>query len=195
MKAIFLDIDGVLNNFNTNKKYRSKSRCRGLIGIDKDKTKRLAKIVQETNSILILTSSWKIGWEPKLNEINTLNYHAKYLNNHLRRKGKLFITDKTREYNLNYRGMGIKEYLIRHPEITEWIVLDDEIFPDYEYYKILPHLIQTDSQFGLTDAEATAAIMMLKGKITGPYKASTLYYNHYNKIENKNAGPTNGTEK
>lgn len=192
MKAIFLDIDGVLNNFNTNKKYRSKSRCRGLIGIDKDKVKRLAKIVQETNSILILTSSWKIGWELKLSEINTLNYHAKYLNNHLKRKGNLFITDKTREYNLNYRGKGIQSYLIKHPEITEWIVLDDEIFIDYEREGIMPHLIQTNSDLGLTNEDTDAAIKMLKGEIVGPYRKSLEKY----KINiNKDAGPANGTEK
>lgn len=83
--------------------------------------------------------------------------------------------------------MGIKVYLAQHPEITDWIVIDDEIFYDFEYYKIFPHLIKTNPQFGLTDAEVTAAIMMLKGKITGPYKANSL---HYNKIENKIAGPS-----
>ena len=92
MKAIFLDIDGVLNNFSTDKQTRSKSRCGALIGIDKDKVKRLAKIIEKTNAILILISSWKMGWEPKGNytvdRFNS-NYHAKYLDNHLKKKGKL----------------------------------------------------------------------------------------------------------
>lgn len=115
------------------------------------------------------------------------NYHAKYLDNHLKKKGKLVLKDKTRERNLNQRGMGIKTYLAHHPEITNWIVIDDEIFYDFEHYKIFSHLIKTDPQFGLTDADATAAIMMLKGKITGPYEAGSL---HYSKIENKIAGPS-----
>ena len=195
VKAIFLDIDGVLNCFNTDKRIRSKSRCGSFIGIDKDKTQRLATIVKETGAILILTSSWKIGWEPKGNYTvdkydiyeEATNYHAKYLDNHLKKKGKLIITDKTRERNLNQRGMGIKAYLAQHPEIKDWIVIDDEVFYDFKHYKILPHLIHTDLQFGLTDADATAAIMMLNGKITGPYEASSI---HYNKIENKTAGPS-----
>ena len=83
--------------------------------------------------------------------------------------------------------MGIRAYLTQHPEIKDWIVIDDEVFYDFKQYKILPHLIHTDSQFGLTDAEATAAIMMLNGKITGPYEASSI---RYNKIENKIAGPS-----
>ena len=50
MKAIFLDIDGVLNCNGVNGKGRSKSRCGAFLGIDKDKTQRLAKIVRETNA-------------------------------------------------------------------------------------------------------------------------------------------------
>ena len=195
IKAIFLDIDGVLNCFNTDKRIRSKSRCGSFLGIDKDKTQRLATIVKETGAILILTSSWKIGWEPKGNYTvdkydiyeEATNYHAKYLDNHLKKKGKLVITDKTRERNLNQRGMGIKAYLAQHPEIKDWIVIDDEVFYDFEHYKIFPHLVHTDPQFGLTDADVTAAIMMLNGKITGPYEASSI---HYSKIENKTAGPS-----
>ena len=79
-KAIFLDIDGVLNASN------SKSYCGKFLGIDKDKTQRLARIVNKTNSILILSSSWKVGWEPrKRYDLYTppIYYHAKYLNNHL----------------------------------------------------------------------------------------------------------------
>ena len=195
VKAIFLDIDGVLNCFNADKRIRSKSRCGNFLGIDKDKTQRLATIVKETNAVLILTSSWKVGWEPKGNYTvdkydiyeEATNYHAKYLDNHLKKKGKLVITDKTRERNLNQRGAGINTYLTQHPEIKNWIVIDDEVFYDFGRNKIFPHLIHVDSQFGLTDAEATAAIMMLNGKITGPYEASSI---RYGRIENKTAGPS-----
>jgi len=79
----------------------------------------------------------------------------------LKKKGNLIITDKTKEKNPNRRGMGIKTYLILHPEITNWIVLDDEIFPDYQEYNILPYLIKTDSLIGLTDENAATAIQML----------------------------------
>ena len=173
-KAIFLDIDGVLNSYGK----ESKSRCGNYTGIDKDKVQRLAKIVQETDAILILTSSWKMGWEPKgkytvykygVYEPAT-NYHAKYLDNHLKKKGKLILTDKTRERNLAERGNGIKAYLTQHPEITDWIVLDDEIFSDFKEHGILPHLLQTNYLYGLTDDDAEIAIKMLKGQIQGPYK-------------------------
>ena len=153
INAIFLDVDGVLNN------HTSKSRCGKFLGIDKDKVKRLSKIVKETQSILILTSSWKVGWDPKDEYI--YDPLAKYLNSHLKRKGRLVLTDKTKERNLSCRGMGIKAYLILHPEITNWIVLDDEIFPDYQERKIMPHLIKTNPVYGLTNKDVEKAIKML----------------------------------
>lgn len=100
----------------------------------------------------------------------SLNYHAKYLDNHLKKKGKLILKDKTRERDLRYRGSGIKAYLAQHPEITDWIVLDDEIFIDFKEQDILPHLLQTNPLYGLTDDDAEIAIKMLKGQIQGPYK-------------------------
>ena len=132
------------NNCSTDKKTRSKSNCGSYVGIDKDKTKLLAKIVKETDAILVLSSSWKIGWEPKgdYNKESVYNYHAKYLDNHLKKKGGLVLQDKTRERNLDERGMGIKAYLILHPKITNWIVLDDEIFADFQIRGIMPHLVK-----------------------------------------------------
>lgn len=162
MKAIFLDIDGVLNNFNTDPQFKSKSCCHGYIGIDKDKIKRLAKIVNETNAILILISSWKEGWEPNRNYDASLFPHAKYLDNHLKYRGNLIITDKTKDSNKPFRrGETIYNYLKDHPEITSWIVLDDEIFKDYNQYNIYTHLLLTDSNYGLTDKDVEHAIKKL----------------------------------
>ena len=181
-KAIFLDIDGVLNSYGEN----SKSKCGNYVGIDKDKVKRLAKIVQETDAILILTSSWKMGWEPKrkytvykygIYEPAT-NYHAKYLDNHLKKKGKLVLTDKTRERNLAERGNGIKAYLTQHPEITDWIVLDDEIFADFDEEEIIPHLILTDPDLGLTDTDAAEAIKILNRE-KPLYDKDTIYFDPF----------------
>ena len=163
MKAIFLDIDGVLNCSS------SKSRCGSLLGVDKAKVKILAEIVDSTGADLILSSSWKVGWEPKGRYSAYDEPHAKYLDAHLKKKGGLVCKDKTRERNLAERGMGIKSYLLLHPEYTEWIVIDDEIFGDYPSRGILPHLIKTDAAKGLTKKDADAAIKMLRGEIIGPY--------------------------
>ena len=177
IKAVFLDIDGVLNNFNKDKKIRSKSRCGNLLGIDKDKVQKLARIVNQTDAEIILTSTWKMGWEPHRKYyyapvVNGYNYHAKYLDTHLQKKGNLTIKDKTRESDLIDRGMGIRMYLRAHPEIRYWVVLDDEIFPDFKERGIFPHLVKTDSLIGLTDADADAAIKILNNQTQGPYYAT-----------------------
>lgn len=173
MKAIFLDIDGVLNCSS------SKSKCGGYLGIDKARVKILAEIVEATEADLILTSSWKVGWEPGRNysiHEDSIHIHAKYLDTHLKKKSGLICKDKTRERNLAERGMGIKSYLLLHPEYTEWIVIDDEIFGDYASRRILPHLIKTNPEKGLTRRDAEAAIKMLNGEIIGPYGLDSLIH-------------------
>lgn len=153
MKVIFLDIDGVLNT------PYSSSTIDNYIGVDDNKIKRLAEIVKATKASIILTSTWKIGWEPNY---KSLAKHAIYLDACLKRFD-LKITDKTRERNLRERGMGIRSYLLLYPEIDSWVVLDDEIFPDYRRYKIFPHLIQTSPKHGLSDKNVKAAIKLLNG--------------------------------
>ena len=195
MNAIFFDIDGVLNAYGTDLKTRSKSKCGNFLGIDKNKVRRLARIVKETDAILILSSSWKIGWEPhKRYTVEPYDYydpyssyHAKYLDNHLKKKGGLVITDKTRERNLEDRGTGIKDYLTQHPEIKNWIVLDDEIFRDFQSQGIMPHLIKINPILGLTETDADAAIKILKGQLSGPYKADPQLFNKT--VTAKQAGP------
>ena len=163
-KAIFLDIDGVLNSDS------SKSYCREYIGIDKDKVRRLAAIVSETEADIILTSTWKHGWQPKRKYDKFQFPLAKYLDDHMQKKGKLKIKDKTPEMfdESKMRGRSIKAYLALHPEYTSWVVLDDMVFSDYSKTGIYPHLVITDPQTGLTDDDAAAAIKILKQEATGP---------------------------
>lgn len=167
--AIFLDIDGVLNCDS------SKSRCGIYLGIDKDKVQRLASIVKATSADIILTSTWKIGWHKNFSSSllygsQTFDKAAKYLNNHLWKKGKLRIKDKTKERDLEFRGTGIRDYLNTHPEITGWVVLDDYIFCDFVKNDINSHLVYINFKVGLTDDEAAAAIKIINGTLIGPYK-------------------------
>ena len=68
MKAIFLDIDGVLNE------EKSRSSCCGYRGIDDKKVEILAKIVKETGARLVLTSTWKNHWRPFYKEFQGFCY-------------------------------------------------------------------------------------------------------------------------
>lgn len=170
--VIFLDVDGVLN-CETSKSYVTTEDGQTLTGIDKDKVKRLASIVMATGADIVLSSSWKNGWYTSdgfLFSSTTLSNHAKYLRNHLYKKGKLFIRDKTPS---SYRGRGyeILFWLKTHPETKAWVVLDDEEWSDfYEYDEIMRHWVKTDYNVGLTDDNATAAIQILKGQLLGPFE-------------------------
>lgn len=152
MKVIFLDVDGVLNCGE------SKSRCGCFIGIDDKRVKLLKEIIDRTNAKLVLVSTWKFGWEPINKEMN--DEGARYLDRKMK-KQKLTVMDKTYDRGWN-RGYGITQYLANHPDIEEWIVLDDEEFSDYEEEGILPHLIKTSFyDDGLTQEHVEKAVIAL----------------------------------
>lgn len=138
MRVIFLDVDGVLNYCYT--KAFAPSGC---IGVASEPLDALEELVCRTGAKIVLTSTWKRGWsrDPEL-----MTRDGRYLDNKLRRKG-LRIFDKTTD-NMFDRGTGIINWLSKHPDVTSWIVLDDDIFDDYGTLGIMPHLIQTSFMDG-----------------------------------------------
>lgn len=152
MKAIFLDVDGVLNDARTPDRAPG-----GFIGIDDSMVTQLKRIIDRTQAVVILTSTWKSEWE-KNREESTID--GKYLEDCLLKHG-ISILDKTTDHISN-RGEGIVNYLKDHPEIDKWVVLDDDIFYDYEKYGIMPHLVKTNFGYGgLSQAFANEAIFRL----------------------------------
>ena len=166
MKVIFLDIDGVLNcNYSI-------SRCQGFLGIDKCRVKLLRHIVNQTTSVdnptkIVLTSTWKLHWDTYMT--GTPQYAdkvGKYMREKFRDCG-LEIYDWTKETEplsgagLRDRGRGINKWLTQHPEVTNWVVLDDEVFPDYYHYNIMDNLILTDAKVGLENVDCSKAIHIL----------------------------------
>ena len=179
-KVIFLDIDGVLNCRN------SKSRCGMYTGIDRDKTRRLAKIVNETGASIVLSSSWRHVWIPDYKykeniDIYTDSYAGKYLKNHLKKKGGLVAVDKTSQMHKfdTYRNQEILKYLTDHPHIKYYVILDDASFLfDLTNPAIVNHIVLTDDKEGLTDKDADTAIQILnsEGGISDGSRYSYIYY-------------------
>lgn len=160
MNIIFLDIDGVLNCTT------SISCCidddgRIIKGIDSDKVKRLAKIVEATDAEIILSSDWKDGWNKYYT--GQKPSHIKYLDNHLYKKGKLIIKDKTPDTNKGswFRGEEILTYLRIHSGIDNYVILDDTFFDDFANKEIEEHLVLTNREVGLTDDDVKNAIKIL----------------------------------
>lgn len=105
----------------------------------------------------MLVSTWKIGWHKGNNEHR--DNLANYLDKRLAEEG-LTILDKT-EGSVSDRGAGIVDWLSKH-HVESWIVLDDEIFKDYEACGIMPHLVKTSFyDGGLKEKHVEMAIGML----------------------------------
>lgn len=168
-RALFLDIDGCLNWD------RSKSYCVSnniyYLGIDNIRVKRLAQIVNATDAKIVLTSDWGIRFE--IGAYKQTDKHAKYLSNKLRKQG-LKVYDKIDWYDFRRpdRGFAILDWLDKHPEIIEYVVIDDEYFWGYNEIPLKDHMIHCFSDngeeySGLTDNLVTHAIDILNNGARG----------------------------
>lgn len=158
MKVIFCDVDGVLNNART--KARSPS---GYTGVSDTLIKNLKRIVTETGAVIVLSSDWRLVCDDP--------EHGKdyrYLIRKLRFAGNLKITDHTADISWRLRGLEIRTYLNEHPQVTEYVVLDDLPFRDFLSNGLLANLVLTDPKEGLTDADVERAIRILTGAKVEP---------------------------
>ena len=163
MDIIFLDFDGVLNSEGFFLMRNRNMQGLRMINIDV-KTEEdekvqwymwqlnpynldiLKEIVNETNSNIVVTSSWK---------------KLKYFNRVRKELINLGIPIIGRTYDLGYdRGHGIKEYLITN-KVDNYVILDDDKFGDYDE-ELLSHLVKTEFINGLTSREKEKALKILK---------------------------------
>ena len=126
MKVIFLDIDGVLNSddyIDIAKNSQGIERH-----IDIDKVKLLKKAIDETGAKTVLTSSWRNS-----NDIGPLR--------ELLAKYEIYF-DVTPFINWE-RGLEIKQWLLEHNRVEDYIILDDAF--DKE---MLRHLVKVSDANG-----------------------------------------------
>lgn len=142
--AVFLDIDGVLNTKTTCE--RTPELCRG---IDDARVEVLAKAMSMyRDAIIVLSSDWK--------ELSPSNEDYIYLVNKLNKYG-LSISDKTEDHYYR-RGEGIANYLESHPEIDEYVILDDNTFDFEDYGSLWERLLLTNGIERAECASSTPAI-------------------------------------
>ncbi len=128
LKVIFLDIDGVMNSTD----YIIKNNIKGLITeIDPKAIQMLKFALDVTGAQIVLSSSWREShkYYEKLKEL-----FSKY---------DINLNEKTPIYNNGKRGLEIKQYLKEHPNIEQYLILDDEIFDFYEDEELKENLILT----------------------------------------------------
>jgi len=155
IKAIFLDVDGVLNCLGT------KERFNGYLGIEDEKVSLLAELVKKSKANILLTSSWKEYWHRKNKEKQ--DSFANYLDAKLAKYG-LVISLKTMEENPFNRGVGIKEMIQKLDQldyyVSHYAIFDDQFF-DYIECGLEDKLIKTDDRVGLTKAHILQAEKLL----------------------------------
>lgn len=151
MKVVFLDIDGVLNSADLRSQLAESS------SLDPRAVMRLNCILVETGARLVLSSSWRYLI---LSGAMTLPGFEYLLRTHGVAKdclaGHTCADEDTAE-----RGGQIRRWLAEHRSVTAWAALDDmplELGGDGWRH------VQTDARVGLTDADATNVIRILRGE-------------------------------
>lgn len=142
IKYIFLDIDGVITT-------PSSGYC-----LDPDKMMLLGKLLGNTNSWLVISSSWRAADVPDT-ILNLTDYDNEYVRDYPFRFANRIVGITPR---LNgTRGDEIIAYLKEKPCDT-YIIIDDEcdFLPEQ-----MPFLIHTNGDVGLTENDVKAGIEIL----------------------------------
>lgn len=150
-KVIFLDIDGVLN---CNKTVRMLDNT--YMFVDARKILRLRNIIERTGAKLVLSSSWRYGAGKYSLPHDAMAYLK--LREEFRRLRCPLWEDMTPIIPVVNREVEIKAWLDEHPEVTNFVILDDYWQELMEYYK---HLVICDEAVGLTKERAEEAIRIL----------------------------------
>lgn len=134
MKVLFLDIDGVLND--------------GLGAvIQPDRVALVNSILDETNANVVISSSW--GHVHGVVRVSKMLVEQGFA-------GEI-IGGTTKGAT---RGEEIAAYLADHPEIENFVALDDSVF----MHPVSANWVKTSGRRGgITQEEALAAIEILKG--------------------------------
>ena len=156
-KVIFLDIDGVLNSSDFD------DHCRGTYLVDPaaedlldaEAMLTLRYIVDQTGAEVVMSSSWREYPEAKWHAIMQCDFYG------------VQIVDSTPLSKpgpkmWDYRNEEIKAYLAEHPEVTNYLILDD--IP-MTYTEQARRQVLTTMQKGLLRAHADKAIEILNGGV------------------------------
>jgi hypothetical protein len=142
MKILFLDYDGVINMFNRDTRYSTPTKdIEGVMTqAEPELVYRVNLIVERTGCEIVLSSSWR---------------HWPDWRDALRLSGivKPILDCTPTAMLLTSRGMEIQHWLIQHPEVERYAIVDD----DSDMLKSqLPNFFKTDVRYGLTQEIADA---------------------------------------
>ena len=153
MKIIFLDIDGVLNS----RRY-DQERAPGYANkIDVTRLPLLKEIVDRTGARIVLSTSWRMYWEPDEALCAPIGQDI----NELFAQYELSIYDKTPTISARDRDEEVREWLSAHNgEVESFVMLDDIAFG---WGDLSDHLVRTSPMIGrgLEQEHVEKAILLL----------------------------------
>lgn len=138
---IFLDVDFVLNDTESTAMFGKYT------GVDDDKIELLKEIADILDAEIVLSSTWREFWKPNLDMSKAAKGkygRGRYLNRKLAEHG-LTITDNTPVLEWWLRAKEVATWLRSHPDVTRFIILDDEDFR-WSMYELDKHWVDTYEQ-------------------------------------------------
>lgn len=142
--TIFLDIDGVLNDYNTTV-YNNRNDILGKYNISLEKLNLLKRLIKEINGKVVFISALRYD-EDFLELAYTLT------------EMDIQIDGRTPRINSN-KSLEILSYLTEH-NISNYLILEDDELLDIP--EIQEHLIETPTDDGLQDYLVEEAITLVK---------------------------------
>ena len=157
MKVVFLDIDGVMNNYNyamgikNNIEILKNNPKSGMSMINKlyphvgdsydyydpSCVDVFNTIMEKTDANVVVSSAWRL-----MHSLDDLRDH--FERNNMKCKDR--VIDVTPDLGC-HRGLEIDQWLVDHPEVTHFVIIDDgdQMKPH------MSHLVLTDFSSGLED--------------------------------------------
>ena len=157
MKVIFLDIDGVLNSeefLNNNQN--------GII--DRNNVNILKNIIDRTGAVIVMSSGWKLWFDDNMMPKDGYSQYLYdiFLEFGIKLFGKTpdFSTEeiRTKKTFSHVKAKEIIAWLTKHESTYKYVVLDDL---DLKHEEINSHLVMTNAQIGITEADARRVINMI----------------------------------
>lgn len=124
MNIIFLDIDGVLNSEESIVRFYEEAMSKGQPNYNcdeifpKEYMNNLKELVEETDSKIVISSTWRMfypdndKWFKLMSNLKEYNLDTK-------------VIDRT-PYTSKKRGDEIRMWLSEHPEVSNFVIIDDD---------------------------------------------------------------------
>jgi len=179
MNILFLDIDGVLQSPNSQKRFEvnRESLISYLTNIynvdysqyneydvaavyfdwDKIAVNRVKKILEKTNAFIVITSNWKNKLLPnKMKDLLKIQGLDKYYVGETANYYDIKEIDKTKAYH--YKVIEILDYLKQNKNITNYVVVDDLDLSN----GLKGHFVRTNNIISAENAENCIRILKRK---------------------------------